>query len=88
MDTLSIPLLSVLSTSFVQPTFSANYLAIDIKPSPGGGLTEGTKAEIRFKDQPMFGFVSALDKLREKALFMKRDYAFLGDDLRMSFIEE
>ncbi|GJJ07070.1 hypothetical protein Clacol_001269 [Clathrus columnatus] len=83
IDTLSVPLLSVLSTSFVQPTFAANYLAIDIRPSVGGGLTEGTKAEIRFKDHPMFGFVSALDKLRERAVFMKRESAYLGEDLPM-----
>ena len=67
----------------MQPTFSANYLAIDIKPSPGGGLSEGTKAEIRFKDQGMFSFVSALEKSRERALFMKREAA-MGEDLRKS----
>ena len=65
----------------MQPTFFANYLAIDIKPSPGGGLAEGTKVEIRFKDQAMFGFVSTLEKLRERALFMKRESA-MGEDLR------
>ncbi|KAF8524588.1 hypothetical protein BU17DRAFT_74712 [Hysterangium stoloniferum] len=80
LDTLSIPLASLLSTSFQQPTFSANYLLVDIKPSLGGGLTEGAKAEIRLKDQGMFGFVSALEKMRERALFMKRESA-LEDEL-------
>ncbi|KAF8592201.1 hypothetical protein K439DRAFT_1400990 [Ramaria rubella] len=79
-ESLSIPLASLLSTSFIQPTFAANYLAIDIKPAPGGGLTQGTKAEIRLKDQAMFGFVSALEKVRGRALFMKRESA-LEDEL-------
>jgi hypothetical protein len=55
---------------------------IDIKPSPGGGLTEGTSAEIRLKDQGMFGLASAVEKVRERALFMKRESA-LEDELRM-----
>lgn len=38
-------------------------------------------AEIRFKTQPMFGFVSTLEKLRERAMFMKRESA-MGEDLR------
>jgi WW domain-binding protein 2 len=85
LESLSIPLASLLSASFVQPTFSANYLAIDIKPSPGGGLSEGTTAEIRLKDQGMFGFVSTLDKMRERALFMKRESA-LEDQLRKDIL--
>jgi hypothetical protein len=83
-ESLSIPLASLLSTSFVQPTFGANYLTVDIRPSPEGGLTDGTKAEIRLKDQAMFGFVSALEKVRERALFMKRESA-LEDELRKKF---
>lgn len=69
----------------MQPTFAANYLAIDVKPSPGGGLSEGTKAEIRLKDQAMFGFVSTLEKLRERALYMKREAA-MEDVLRKDTI--
>lgn len=72
LDSLSIPLTSILSTKFQQPVFGANYLSIDVKPSPGGGLTEGTKAEIRLNDQGMFGFVNGLEKVREMAMEKKR----------------
>ncbi|KAF5364138.1 hypothetical protein D9756_000140 [Leucocoprinus leucothites] len=75
LDSLSVPLHSILSTRFEQPTFSGNYLAFNVKPSPGGGLTEGTRAEVRFKDRAMFEFVSLLEKTRERAIYMKRQAA-------------
>ncbi|KAF9463067.1 hypothetical protein BDZ94DRAFT_1289985 [Collybia nuda] len=74
-ESLSIPLHSILSTRFEQPTFGANYLSFDVKPSPDGGLAEGTKAELRFKDRAMFEFVSLLEKTRERAIYMKRQAA-------------
>lgn len=56
----------------MQPTFGNNYLTFDVKPSPEGGLTDGTKVEIRFKDRAMFEFVAVLEKTRERAIYMKR----------------
>ncbi|GLB34221.1 putative female pronucleus assembly protein [Lyophyllum shimeji] len=79
-ESLSVPLYAVLSTKFEQPTFGANYLAFEIKPSDGGGLSDGTKAELRFKDRAMFEFVSLLEKTRERAIYMKRQAAE-DDDL-------
>jgi len=70
-ESLSVPLSSVLWTKFEQPYFGANYLSFGIKPSPGGGLTDGTWAELRL-NHPMFEFVSLLEKTRERAIFMKR----------------
>ncbi|RDB20033.1 hypothetical protein Hypma_012980 [Hypsizygus marmoreus] len=55
-----------------RPTFGANYLSFDVKPSPEGGLTDGTRAELRFKDRAMLEFVSLLEKTRERAIYMKR----------------
>jgi hypothetical protein len=73
-----------LSTRFEQPTFGPNYLSFDIRPSPEGGLTEGTRAEIRFKDRAMFEFVSLLEKTRERAIYMRREQVETEDsyDLR------
>ncbi|KAG6861945.1 hypothetical protein C0995_009129 [Termitomyces sp. Mi166 len=71
-ESLSVPLHSVLSTKFEQPTFSSNYLSFEIKPSAEGGLNPGTRAELRFKDRAMFEFVSLLEKTRERAIYMKR----------------
>ncbi|KAI0045113.1 hypothetical protein FA95DRAFT_1561455 [Auriscalpium vulgare] len=71
-DSLSIPLHSILATKFEQPYLGANYLAVDVKPSPDGGLTDGTKAEFRLKNQGLFQFVSLLEKTRERALYMRR----------------
>jgi len=71
-DSLTVPLPSILSTRFEQPTFGANYLAFEIKPSSGGGLTDGTSVELRFKNQAMFQFVALLEKTRERAIYMKR----------------
>ncbi|KAF5322160.1 hypothetical protein D9619_000233 [Psilocybe cf. subviscida] len=71
-DSLSVPLHAILSTNFVQPTFGQNYLTFDVKPSPDGGLTDGTRVEVRFKERAMFEFVSLLEKSRERAIYMKR----------------
>ncbi|KAF4619713.1 hypothetical protein D9613_004810 [Agrocybe pediades] len=71
-ESLSVPLHSILTTKFVQPTFGANYLTFEVKPSPEGGLTDGTTVEVRFKDRAMFEFVSLLEKSRERAIYMKR----------------
>ncbi|KAJ8487928.1 hypothetical protein ONZ45_g14148 [Pleurotus djamor] len=71
-DSLSVPLHAILSTKFEQPTFGSNYLSFDVKPSPDGGLSEGTRVEVRFKDRAMFEFVSLLEKTRERAIYMNR----------------
>lgn len=71
-----------MSTSFEQPYFGSNYLSVDIKPSPDGGLTFGTKAEIRLKDRGIFEFVSVVEKTRERAIYMKRQAANDEDTLR------
>ncbi|KAF8345617.1 hypothetical protein F5887DRAFT_965917 [Amanita rubescens] len=71
-DSLSIPLPSILSTRFEQPTFGANYLTFEVRPSPEGGLTEGTSIIVKFKDRAMFEFVSLLEKTRERAIYMRR----------------
>lgn len=80
LDSLSVPLHSIVSTRFEQPTFSGNYLVFEIKPSPDGGLTDGTRAEVRFKDRPMFEFVSLLEKAREKSIYMRRQAADEADE--------
>ncbi|KIK64733.1 hypothetical protein GYMLUDRAFT_240694 [Collybiopsis luxurians FD-317 M1] len=79
-DSLTVPLPSIISTRFEQPTFGANYLTFDIKPSSGGGLTDGTSVELRFKNQAMFQFVALLEKTRERAIYMRRQAA-QEDDL-------
>ncbi|KAJ7762763.1 hypothetical protein DFH07DRAFT_813370 [Mycena maculata] len=68
---LSVPLPSILSTKFEQPTFAANYFTFEIKPTPDGRLTKGTTAEVRFNG-PMLQFVGTLEKARERAIYMKR----------------
>ncbi|KAI0265070.1 hypothetical protein BC834DRAFT_825642 [Gloeopeniophorella convolvens] len=84
LDTLTIPLPSILSTKFEQPYLGSNYLSIDIKPSPEGGLTLGTKAEIRLQNQGLFQFVSLLEKTRERAVYMKRQMQDEEETLRTS----
>jgi len=74
-QSLSVPLLSILSTKFEQPLFGANYLSLEIKPSDEGGLTNGTIAEIRLKEKGIFEFVALLEKTRERAIYMKRQKA-------------
>ncbi|KAJ7499400.1 hypothetical protein FB451DRAFT_1205311 [Mycena latifolia] len=72
LESLSVPLPSILSTKFEQPTFGSNYFTFEIRPAPEGGLTVGTTAEVRFKDRAMFEFVATLEKTRERAIYMKR----------------
>ncbi|TDL29989.1 hypothetical protein BD410DRAFT_759142 [Rickenella mellea] len=86
-ESLTIPLLSILSTSFEQPLLGSNYLTIDIKPSPDGGLSTGTKAELRLQDRGLFGFVSLLDKTRERAIYMKRQKESEEENLRESGLD-
>lgn len=69
-------------TRFEQPTFGANYLTFEVKPSANGGLTGGTKVDVRFKDRAMFEFVSLLEKSRERAIYMKRQIAEDEEGLR------
>ncbi|KAI0298833.1 hypothetical protein BC826DRAFT_1090612 [Russula brevipes] len=71
-NTLTLPLPSILSTRFEQPYLASNYVSIDIRPSQDGGLTSGSKSEIRLKDQGIFQFVSLLGKTRERVLYMRR----------------
>ena len=78
-----MPLPSILSTGFHQPTFGSNYLTFELKPSPDGNLVEGTSVEIRFKDRAMFEFASLLEKTREKAIYMKKQAAEEEEGLRM-----
>ncbi|KAF8621917.1 hypothetical protein AX15_007412 [Amanita polypyramis BW_CC] len=79
-DTLSVPLPSILSTRYEQPTFGANYLTFDVKPTPAGGLTEGTSVILKFKDRAMFEFVSLVEKTRERAIYMKRQMQLEEDE--------
>ncbi|KAI0034370.1 hypothetical protein K488DRAFT_69224 [Vararia minispora EC-137] len=72
LNSLSVPLTSFVATKFEQPLLGSNYLAVDIRPSPEGGLTEGTHAELRSKTQPLFQFSSVLEKTRERAVYMRR----------------
>ena len=84
LDSLSVPLHSILLTKFEQPTFASNYLTFEIKPTPGGGLTNGTNVEVRFKDRAMFEFVSLLEKARERAIYMTRQLRDEEEGLRKS----
>lgn len=85
-DSLSVPLSSVLTTHFEQPVFGSNFLAFDIKPARDGGLTEGTKAEVRLKDRGLFQLVAVLEKTRERAIYMKRQADSEADTLRGLFL--
>ncbi|KAL5527864.1 hypothetical protein ACEPAG_6665 [Sanghuangporus baumii] len=80
-ETLTVPLSNILSTSFQQPVFGSNYLELEIRPSPDGGLVPGTRAEIRLKDRGLFQFVSVLEKSRERAIYMKRQTESEADTL-------
>ncbi|TCD61964.1 hypothetical protein EIP91_007674 [Steccherinum ochraceum] len=74
-ESLSVPHTALLSTKFEQPMLGSNYLTVEIRPSGGGGLTEGSRAEIRMKEKGIFEFASSLDKTRERAVYMKRQQA-------------
>lgn len=80
---MTVPLPSILSSKFEQPVFGANYLVIGVKPTPEGGLADGTTLEIRIVDTGMFRFVSILEKTREKAIFMKRQLVEDEENLRL-----
>src|SRR5277367_3720941 len=69
-ESLSVPLLSILSTKFNQPLLAANNLTFTIKPSPDCGLTSGTTCELQLKDKGLFSFVAMLEKTRERAVYM------------------
>jgi WW domain-binding protein 2 len=81
-NSLSLPLLSILSTRFEQPYLGSNYLSMDIRPSPDGGLTPGTRSEIRLKNQGIFQLVSLLEKTRERAVYMRRQMREEEETLR------
>ncbi|KAJ3485200.1 hypothetical protein NLI96_g5116 [Meripilus lineatus] len=72
LDSLTLPLQNLLASRFEQPYFGANHLVLDVKPNADGGLTTGTKVEVRFSDKGIFEFASLLDKTRERAIYMKR----------------
>ncbi|KAF8602589.1 hypothetical protein BDV93DRAFT_523961, partial [Ceratobasidium sp. AG-I] len=80
LESLSLPWLSVLSTAFTQPYFGANYLAMDVKPAPDGGLAFGTRVEVRFSELGMFEFVRQLEGVRAKAIERARE-ARMGESL-------
>ncbi|KAG9088678.1 hypothetical protein FRC07_012489 [Ceratobasidium sp. 392] len=73
LESLSLPWLSVLSTSFVQPYFAANYLSMDVKPAPDGGLVLGTRVEARLADQGMFEFIKRVEGVRARAIERARE---------------
>jgi WW domain-binding protein 2 len=72
--------------------FGTNYLVLEIAPSSDGGLTRGTTAEIRFKDQALFGFVRIIEKTREHAIETRQNNQAAADEadgLRMcSFLTD
>ena len=81
-ESLSVPLSSIVSTSFQQPLLGSNFLVMTIAPSPEGGLTDGTKAELRSSGR-LFEFVAGLEKTRERAAeAMKNQDPELEDGLR------
>lgn len=57
----------MISTSFQQPLLGSNFLLVSVSPSPEGGLTDGTKAEVRSSGR-LFEFAAALDKTRERVV--------------------
>ena len=73
LDSLSLPWTSVLSTSFVQPYFAANYLAMDVRPAQGGGLELGTTVEVRLVERGMYEFVKMVEGVRVKAIEKARE---------------
>jgi len=79
-QSLSVPLLSILSASYEQPMFGANYISFEVKPSPEGGLTNGTKAEIRLSDRGILQFWEQLQKPRERAIYERRSKVLEQED--------
>jgi hypothetical protein len=67
--------------------FGANYISFEIKPSPDGGLTKGTKAEIRLSDRGILQFWEVLQKPRERAIYERRSMALEDEEgLRAYFL--
>jgi hypothetical protein len=67
--------------------FGANYVSFEIKPSPEGGLTKGTKAEIRLNDRGILQFWEQLQKPRERAIYERRSMALEEEEgLRAYFV--
>ena len=67
-----MPYTAILSIQQEPPRlFSQPRVILEIKPSPGGGLSDGTRVELAFKKGDKDGFhsfVGALDKTRERAV--------------------
>lgn len=61
----------------------SNYVSIEVRPSPEGGLSDGTRIELWSKNSPLFQFVSVLEKTRERSIYMKRQIAEEQENLRM-----
>ena len=67
--------------------FGANYISFEIKPSPEGGLTWGTKAEIRLTNRGIWQSWEQLQKPQEHAIYEKRSKAEEDEEgLHASFI--
>ena len=62
--------------------FGANYVSFEIRPSPEGGLTKGTKAEIRLNDRGILQFWEQLQKPRERAIYERRTMGEEQEGLR------
>jgi hypothetical protein len=60
--------------------FGANYISFEIKPSPDGGLTKGTKAEIRLSDRGILQFWEVLQKPRERAIYERTSIALEDEE--------
>jgi WW domain-binding protein 2 len=81
-ESLSVPLTSIISTSFQQPLLGSNTLVMTVSASPEGGLTDGTKVEVRCSGR-LFEFAAALDKTREHVVeAMRNQDQELEDGLR------
>jgi hypothetical protein len=60
--------------------FGANYISFEVKPSPEGGLTNGTQAEIRLSDRGILQFWEQLQKPRERAIYERRSKVLEQED--------
>lgn len=60
----------MLQTSFVQPYFAANHLALTVQPVEGGGFetTAPVKLQIRLNSTGLYEFVGLVDRLRKTAI--------------------
>ncbi|KAI0326695.1 hypothetical protein GY45DRAFT_65361 [Cubamyces sp. BRFM 1775] len=76
-ESFVVPLECILSTRYEQPFVGANYLALSVKPTRGGGLpeVESVGIEVRLKGKGIYEFTCALDKARECAIYMRRKSA-------------